>query len=86
VFLFTDDEGDQFVYWCQGVVSRVLKDQSKKYKNIEVEVVWNNDCVETGESKVTTRNTEEHVNGDWKEDLHHLVCKYNYIKMLEYKN
>ena len=41
------------MYWCQGVVSRVLKDRSEKYKNIEVEVVWNDDCVETGESKIT---------------------------------
>jgi len=72
------------VYWCQGVVSEVLKDQSKKFKNIEVKVVWNDDCVETGESKVTkellkksTWNTEEHVHGDWREDLHHLVCKYD---------
>ena len=83
-FSCTDDEGNQFMYWCQGVVSQVLKDRSEKYKNIEVEVVWNYDCVETGESKITkellkqtTRNTEVHVNGDWREDLHHLVCKYN---------
>ena len=71
------------MYWCQGVVSRVLKDRSQKNKNIEVEVVWNDDCVETGECKVTkellkqtTWNTEEHVNGDWRDDLHHLVSKY----------
>jgi hypothetical protein len=47
-------------------------------------VVWNDDCVETGENKTTiellkqtTWNTEVRVNGDWREDLHHLVCKNN---------
>ena len=83
-FSCTDDGGNQFVNWFQGVVSRVLKDRSEKYKNIEGEVVWNDDCVETGESKITkellkqtTWNTEMHVNDDWREDLHHLVCKHN---------
>ena len=73
--LFIYGEGE--LSWCQGVVTKVLKETSTVLK---VEVKWSKDCVRTGEMnktihqlKVSKWNSETYEYGTWRADLRHMI-------------
>ena len=73
--LFIYGEGE--LSWCQGVVTKVLKETRTVLK---VEVKWNKDCVRTGEMdktihqlKLSKWNSETHEYGTWRADLRHMI-------------
>ena len=77
-FQYEDDDGDQSLQWCRGVILSVLCDKSntdsKKY--LQVKVKWDDEFVGPNDLNPTKDmlqkkdyNPETHGNGSWREDL-----------------
>lgn len=79
-FCYQDDEGNETLQWCQGIVVQILSDKSKEKNYINVLVKWKDKDVVDGGSNPTKEmlkmrdyNPETHCDRSWREDLHHLL-------------
>jgi hypothetical protein len=79
-FLYRDDEGNEMLQWCQGVVERIVNDKSNDKNYIIASIKWNNEFVDEGGANPTKEmfkkkdyNPEKHYDRAWREDLRHLL-------------
>ena len=79
-FEYQDDEGNQMLQQCRGVIESIFSDKSLTGNYIVVMIKWNDEYVELGDGNPTKGklsktdyNPEMHVNGSWREDLHYLL-------------
>jgi hypothetical protein len=71
------DKDSEILQWCQGTVVRVLKED----KNFVIlEIKWDKECLREGDREITWDklmrsewNSNEHQQGTWRENLHHMV-------------
>ena len=52
-FLYRDDEGNEMLQWCQGVVERIVNDRSDDKNYIIASIKWNNEFVNEGGANPT---------------------------------
>ena len=79
-FCYQDDEGNETLQWCQGIVVQIQSDKSKEKNYINVLVKWKDKDVVDGGSNPTKEmlkmrdyNPETICNQSRQEDLHHLL-------------
>ena len=73
---YGDDNGEN-LQWCQGTVLRILKEE-KTF--VIVQIKWDSKCLREGDNETTRDklmkskwNSNEHQQGTWREDLHHMA-------------
>ncbi len=71
------DEDSEILQWYQGTVVRVLKEENNF---AIVEIKWDKKCLREGDREITWDNlmrskwnSNEHQQGTWWENLHHMV-------------
>ncbi len=77
-FSYGDEDGE-ISQLCQGAVVRVLKEEN----NFVIrEIRWDKECLREGDREITRDklmrlrwNLNEHQQGTWRENLHHMVQK-----------
>ncbi len=75
-FSYGDKDGE-ILQLCQGTVVRVVK---KENNFVIVEIKWYKECLREGDREITWDelmrskwNSNEHQQGTWRENLHHMV-------------
>jgi hypothetical protein len=75
-FSYGDKDGE-VLQWCQGTVVRVVKEE---INFVIVEIKWDKECLREGDREITRDklmrlkwNSNEHQQGTWQENLHHMV-------------
>jgi hypothetical protein len=75
-FTYGDEDGE-ILQWCQGTVIRILREE-RTY--VTVEIKWDKECMRERDREISQDklmwlkwNSNEHVQGTWQEDLHHMA-------------
>jgi len=75
-FSYGDDDGEIF-QWCLGTVMKILKEAQTF---VIVQIKWDKKCLREGDNEATHDklmkskwNSNEHQQGTWREDLHHMA-------------
>ncbi len=76
-FSYYGDEDGGILQWCQGTVVRVLKGENNF---VILEIKCDKECLREGDREITQDklmrlkwNSNEHQQGTWRENLHHMV-------------
>ena len=75
-FSYGDDYGE-ILQWCQGTVTKILKEE-RTFAIVQIK--WDKKCLREGDNETTRDklmkskwNSNEHQQGTWREDLHHMA-------------
>jgi len=75
-FSYGDDDGE-ILEWCQGKVMKLLKEE-RTFAIVQIK--WDKKCLREGDNETTRDklmkskwNSNEHQQGTWREDLHHMA-------------
>jgi hypothetical protein len=75
-FAYGDEDGE-VLQWCQGTVLKILREE-KTF--VTVEIKWDKECLREGDREVSRDklmrskwNSNEHEQGTWRENLHHMA-------------
>ena len=68
---------EKILQWCQGTVMKILKEAQTF---VIVQIKWDKKCLREGDNETTCDklmkskwNSNEHQQGTWREDLHHMA-------------
>jgi hypothetical protein len=75
-FSYGDKDGN-ILQWCQGTVIKVLKEENTF---VTIQIKWDKECLKEGDREISQDklmrskwNSNEHKQGTWLEDLHHMA-------------
>ena len=75
-FAYGDEDGE-VLQWCQGTVLKILREEKT---SVTVEIKWDKECLREGDREVSRDklmrskwNSNEHEQGTWRENLHHMA-------------
>ena len=84
-FSYGDDDGE-ILQWCQGTVMKILKEAQTF---VIVQIKWDKKCLREGDNETTRDklmkskwNSNEHQQGTWREDLHHMAKTAENLKII----
>jgi hypothetical protein len=77
-FAYDDEDGEVLqLQWCQGTVLKILREEKT---SVTVEIKWDKECLREGDREVSRDtlmrskwNSNEHEQGTWRENLHHMA-------------